>query len=510
MNLTINILDITGTSLSVDSIKINEETTNAASSLVGVVTPNGSATIEVTKAGYETYSMLISDVYAVDKSIDIKMSANITDTNSGDFNKPYPEYYSFQDSCSFRVDYYSATNNQYSTKWYIGNALDGTGKSYVKDFEAPGVYTVKMRQESYGIVEIDEVPTTIDRWDLVWGNSMIGIVGNTVARDTEEDFQMYLDLDTIANTTILEYRPNISITLDSSVPTVAGELETMYSRGTDVIINPSWTISKGLLSDYTVSFSATSPTGENVDVGTVTYPGTIDQSTVRPTFRVDTLGLYEVKATITDIDCGIDTSVTIDVETSNFVVIEPDVDCNTFHVYNRSVDRDMTITVEDYDNKLVPTYDSSIPINAGKHYSMVLPTGMFIITVTYEGGEESYVIGNYCAINNCLTSYIANVLCSPSECPCNYDVSEELAAMRQLTLMQSYFSYLTKTFRLNDFYTAMSDSDYAQIQSANSVLQKLQDYCSRIKCINGADCVGCAGTGIPNNVTQNGSGGCGC
>ena len=513
MILTINIVDIAGSPLLAD-VTVGVDTVTGVSQVVtDPLIDNSSIDIAVAISGYNTYNMTIDDLYMADKTIAIQMSPVVMDTNNANYNKPFPIHFFFEDECSFKVDYYSATNEKYDTSWYLGNGKVANGSKYTKTYSSPGVYTVKIRQESFDYVEVNETTVKIDRWDQIWGNSTTGVVGNTVARDTESDVQVYLDLDTIANTTVEEYRPTLTLSVSDSTPSLAGEDDEAYPRKSLMTVQPTWEINRGIADDYNIEFKVISPTGINIALPQSLFPLAIGAENVSISFNLDELGQYTVEAEIIDLVCDTRFPQELIIETSNFILVEPDIDCNVFHVRNRSIDRDIVVSIGDFENNQVDTYTSFVKIEAGGSFTYTLPTGMFIISATYTDDgrdyEESYVVGNYCAISNCLTSYIQNVLCAPAGCKCDYDVSEELAAMRQLTLQQGYFMYLTKTFKLNDFFTSLTDSVMADIYSAQSMLDKLVEYCDRIQCIDG-DCAGCKDTGIPTNITQNGTGGCGC
>jgi hypothetical protein len=83
---------------------------SGASSYTHAVTDNSAVTISVTQTGYKPYTMVIDNVYSVNKTVYIMMVPDVVSIVDPLYNRPNPYFFYLQDPTSFKVDYYSATS----------------------------------------------------------------------------------------------------------------------------------------------------------------------------------------------------------------------------------------------------------------------------------------------------------------------------------------------------------------------------------------------------------------
>ena len=119
--------------------------------------------------------------------------------------------------------------------------------------------------------------------------------------------------------------------------------------------------------------------------------------------------------------------------------------------------------------------------STGKKY-----VGVFaIITMyTYESvlATEYRLASSYCIIEDCVATYISNMLCGDvNMCdPC----SETADLNRMLMLSYSYFMQANKEYSLNTFYTALTETKLSEIEALSGVMDKLLQLCMRKSCID--------------------------
>jgi len=509
MNLTVNILQTDFTSESALSVAIGGITINGDSNLAlssthtVVVTDGESVDISVESTGFYTYTNTVK-TYDEDLNLFLVLVPVVTDILSADYNRPYPSLFTVQDPCSFKVDVYNASSHTGERTWYMNNeVLSQTSTNFTLDLCAVGEYQIKQRVRSYRFVDGTPCPSRA----LVWDNQFATtLTGNTVA-ETLVDIQTYLDADTTTNITVVEHRPDFSFNF--SVPENQASYTCCYAQYEEVTITPSFTLPG--VDDYTLTWEVTNPLGLEVELDQASFPlQGFAPDTAATSFTFSTLGDYKIKATILDVRCGTEFVWEETLQGCDFLVFELTA-CQEYVLENRSLSIPVQFTMEEYDGDAVAE-NVTLPPNTKTTVSLP-KVGMYILTVAYElEGEQisrTYQVAEYCALEDCISSFILNVLCGDGrECECDYTLSTELDSMRAIALSQTYFMHLHEIFSINNFYTALQDADIKNITDAQQILEYLSKMCNRISCTSDG-CGGCTEP-ITINRTEAGHQDCGC
>ena len=287
MNLTVHTLNWNGGTPSDQLISDNgiiigaSSNGSSASSYTAVVPDNTSVTIQVFEPGFPAYSMLIDNVYNVDKTVYLMMSPDVLDTNDVDYKRPRPMFYYFQDPCSFKVDYYNASTQPGVPSWYLNNELLEEG-NLKGSFELcnPELVQLKVRGQAFN-TSAGACPITTISWDRQWANTNagytlpgftngVGETGNTTV-GVISPIATYLAEDTIANIRETEYRPEIYI--DISTP--SDQTDTCcYTQDEQVTLSATFTYYEGTEVDYSYIWKVEDPEGlvTSYGQGDVTFP----------------------------------------------------------------------------------------------------------------------------------------------------------------------------------------------------------------------------------------------
>ena len=507
MNLTINVLELTYTSpggtsaLTVDAggIKIGSFTLPAPSNTyVATLTNNTSVDITVTKTGYHPYSMTIDNVYGDDKTIEVVL-AQVLPTNAAPYNQVFAHKFSFVDSCSFKADYYTACSLPGSSSWYIDNVLYTTGTKAKFNFYSPGGYQVKHVAENEYFIQVSG------------SNFQEGLKTSTTLGNL-------LVLDTTINLNIAEYRPDLSLDVTSTVsPTTSTDL-TCYTKGEGVTFTPTWTLNRpgANAANHTIVYTVTDPDGVEVmpfafdGLSQNTFPLNTTFANASITFPLNVLGTYKVEAKIIDTHCGTEFPVTYCVETCNFINVKYK-SCNTYTIENKSSVTPFDYSIEQHGvpGKIIASGTAAVSSSTDITFSN---PGIFVMTVTYLKNfyyttTETYIISNHCEVENCITSYITDLLCGGGDpcAPCPEDNE-----LNQILLMSyTYFMKLNKEYALNNFYTGLSQEKLDELTSISGVLNKMSLFCNRRACLDSSFSEGTNTNGPVNNWSSK-SGDCGC
>jgi len=488
MNLTVNTFSyIAGvkTALSIPSLGVTINgvpIVGASTSNTVAITNNSAATINIVNSGYFSYDVAIDSVFTENKTIDIilVLDLSIVDPN---YNRPYPRFFYFQDSYSFKTYFYNASSFSGNIEWYYNNTSYSSNSKLVIDTKAPLEYQVKLRGTTYE-------PLGGVRYESTWATDIVGISGNTTP-GTASDISTYLALDLNKNITEIEYRPTFYLT--PSDPEDMGQTDKGYARDEVVTITPFIELTN--TSTYTVKYEVTNPYGIVFINTTISY---IDIPSVTINFPLSILGNYTVKATLTDVEGNQKYYSTINVNTINFIDITYQ-SCNVFKLENRSTTIPITYEISSLTEVVIPQtglqYNSSV--------NLTLPgTNLYTIKVTYNDIVEYYIINNYCDLEDCMTTYILDIFCDPTCDPCN-TLDKELDLIRLFALSNTYFMKLHKEYYINNYYTALEQTKLDELTNIKQTLDKLTEYCKRKGCLDKSEDCGC-------NKTTSQKGGCGC
>jgi hypothetical protein len=469
MQLTLNILDtsLSPLQISIGGIDINGTQNPAPSSSLSVTINDGeSATINVTESNYYPYSMTIDNVYNSDKVIDVVMVQK-TLVNDPDYLKPFPRFFTFNDPCSYRVDFYNASSFTGNTSYYVNNEHYRTGNKGTVDFFTVGDYQLKIRTKTFTIL-----PHSIrrTRWDNQWATDIVGVTGNTVAEDIQP-IKDYLDLDLNTNTTVVEYKPDIDIEVTGLTADDCYLNDQIISVFANVTLNRP----NADILDHTIEYVVTLPNGLTIDE---TYP--LDSNTAIDV-DLNQLGIYNINVIVTDGLCNNVFNAEYQVVTCNFIQFT--YTCDKYIISNKGT-KDVTYQVEIFDNEgnieLVP----ETPLINGTIAEIISDPALLIVTVKYDDVEQQYVLNNYCQLEKCLASYIEDILCGekPRCNPC----PDPTELNQMLLLMYTYFGKLHKEYGYNNFYNGLSQSKLIELASIKDTMDKILEFCDRNNCIS--DC----------------------
>lgn len=476
MQIIFNIKDKLGSPLVVtNGIFVNDILVSGSlSSHTIVVNDYDSVKIEIASSGYYPLTLNIDNVYDTNKVIDLTLVDIITDINDPEYNKPYPSFVAFNSPCAMRIDFYNTSSYTGNIEWYINNELLATGDSSFVEVCNPQEIQIKQRVVTYRTVQsINYCPITERVWDLQLGSIL---TGNTVP-GVLDDLQIYLDLDTQSNFEIVDFRPVINIELSS--PKDQLNSSCCYTRGELLTITPVIEIKTHTEVDYLVSYQITGPKS----IITVVNSSTILTNDLVREFRLNDLGTYKILIKVENLLCGTFFYKEVQIETCNFFTIEY-LECSQFQFKNNSSYREVTVTIDDIlDNSLLSQQDLKPGYTLSTSFSGV---SLYFVTITYlvdtKEVQEVYVINNYCLVEDCLTSYLEDLLCAENirckECP------DPIELNRFLLLLFSYNMKLNAEYGNNNYYSLISESKFSELMTIQSIVDKIKEYCSRIGCLN--------------------------
>jgi len=488
MNLTINTYNYiagvkTALSVTTGDLVVNgipNVTTGVSHTFT--VANNSIAVISILKAGYYVYNMTVDSVFTANKTIDIVL-VQIVSIVDPDYNRPYPNFFFFQDNYTFKTYFYNGSSYPGNIEWYYNNTSYGTGNKIVLDYKTIGSYQFKVRGTTYN-------PLGGLRYDSTYATDTVGISGNTTP-NTASDISVYLLLDLNKNITEIEFRPLFYLT--STDPEDLSQLDKGYARGETVTVTPVITLNN--TSTYTVKYIITDPNGIVVVNTTISY---IDIPSVTINFNLDKLGNYTVEGILTDVEGNKKYYSTLNINTINFIDISY-IDCNTFTFENRSTTIPITYTI----NSLTGIVLLQGSLQKESNTQFVLPgTNLYTVTVTYNDITEYYVINNYCDLEDCLTKATLDIFCDPSCDPCD-KLENELNLIRLFALSNTYFIKLHSEYYINNIYTALTQTKLDELTNIKQTLDQLTEFCKRTGCLDKSSDCGC-------NKTTSQKGDCGC
>lgn len=500
MELTINVFS---TDFSTESplvvtaggISINGDANIAGSSSHTVtVTDFGTATLLVNEAGYLPYSMEIDNVFGEDLSVDIILIPEITDINNPNYLRPRPSFFTILDPCSYCVRYYYASSNFGDVSWFVNNMEYASGEKGIVSFASPGEYQLKVRNRTSGhhvdastglpscgcggvVGEGAPEVVTYD-WDQQYANIF---TGNTTSGSIDP-IEDYLALDTQTNLVIEEYRVDISTEISTTREPLVGDNSIYYIRDEEITITPTISINRGIPDDYTVYYTVVDPRG--VPILELAQP--FGAPIVPIQFVLQELGVYNVTIRVVDNVCNLQYFKELQVETTNFINLSY-VDCNTYKADNLSSDRSVSYTVSDVANA---EFSQSGILGAGESVNLTLDnTSLYTFTAVYTEAEEeitkTYIINNYCNIEECMASYIESIFCEKDD-DCN-PCPDPVILNQMVLFYNTYFMKVHKFFQVNTYFTALETSDLDELLSLKSIMDKISSYCDRLHCTKGVD-----------------------
>lgn len=470
---SLNTLVIEAGGLSINGI------TNGIPSEFMITEVEGEAIVSVSKEGYYPYSGKLN--VCEDTVIPIVLVPKETNSASPYFNRPFPFSYSIQDCCKKEVTIYNVSSFGGEREVYIDDKFCTTADVY-KTCMTVGLHQITTRgttyEQSCGCNGEKEPRYTVFQALSIVKNDVIGVF---------ESVDYYLGLDDIANFEVFETSPSFSISLVSDCP------ECCVPYDVPASVELSYTLPQFGPGQLEENWEVTWSIKDNTD--TLTTP----LAELSPfSFNVEKAKSYEVTATMTNTVCNTSYKQTIIVNSCVPYTIEGK--CGEYTITN-SMEEDLSVQVRDYKGDALDIED--FVVGKGEIVQLTLPIGLFIVGLN----EEITIVENHCALEDCMAAYITNVLCVDEGCNCEYDISTELQAMRNIMLSYTYFMQINKFQPIGYFYTALDESLMSSLFNAQQVLDKIIKQCERMGCKTSTDC-GCSGAKVVN-ITK-GTTNCGC
>ena len=251
-----------------------------------------------------------------------------------------------------------------------------------------------------------------------------------------------------------------------------------FFRTYGVEITPTYTLPIGATpSQWTLQYIVTDP-NNNVN----TYPEiTCDLSSQTIQFTLSTLGIYSINCVITNTNTGDTYTEILQIGCQNFLTAIVS-ECGTFVITNNST-VDIVITIDDIEDAEI-LQDTTIDVGNSYTFTTTDPL-LYFLTATYTppGGietEEVYVLNNYCHVNDCLSSYILDVVCEDTrlckDCPSETDLNQ------LLLLIYTYTMKLNKEYGISNFYTNLTQAQLDEFTTIQTVMDRLVKFCARREC----------------------------
>lgn len=490
MNITINVKDVTGYPTPAPivaagtSITINNVTTNNVNTVVQAVTNNTLATIVITKSGHYTYSNTIS-VFTDNLTLDVILVPVVTNPADPEYRKPYPYFTSYYKPCSFDIYVVNTSSHPFVANYYyyVNEKQVALTANAILTVCEPGDFKISQRTE----VKVDPFNLASSTyWDVIYGNAQ---VQNIVAAGvTIQTVAQALSLLTGVTITLPEYRPSLSLTLNrtSACQTVGSDCPCLDANE-PFTVTPTFVINNSLgvsCANATLLYNVYDVDGNIVKtqnyVINLALPLPLP-SALQLSYTFPNIGDFRIVATLTN--CCTTCTTDLKVKSCNDFKITSTA-CHVYKLQNCSLSSaSVNITVTDLAGAVVSTYQN-VNILSGASTSITLPKdGVYIVTVTPQGVMNptitKYVIIDYCGINQCFLSRIAEILCSDCDChECIDYCKERYELNRIIPLAFTFFSMVNREYDLNIFYTTIDAEKLTELYEIQTVIDQLTKFCA--------------------------------
>lgn len=215
-------------------------------------------------------------------------------------------------------------------------------------------------------------------------------------------------------------------------------------------------------------------------------------NTPASSFLLLSVGKYTVITTYNDPINNITLTETYTFDVCDFINLV-EVSCSMYTYTNLSTTATVQVHLEDTSDAIPAS--TPVPVSPMGSYTIELPitkpsgeryVSMFKVITTYTLSDtvvtETKLVSNFCIIEDCISTYILDIICNDID-RCN-PCPDEVELDRMLLLSYSYFMMLNKEFSLNVFYTVLSNTKLAQIQNLNGIMSKLLKFCERKTCLS--------------------------
>ncbi len=475
-SLTLNILDsyspinTAGLSVTVTSLGV-PTTINTNASPVFTVDRSTPFTITVTKNGYRTFNSL--EVYPLNNSsldFDINLVEDITDINSPEYLKPYPQTFYVKDACSYRVDFYNGSSSYGTIEWLINNEFVGqSGDFYSCDFRQPTQFQVKtLTTVTNPVCGCSGQPTVL----------FYAANGTIVVEFTDYSaLQTTLDFDKSLNVFLQQVTPDLDLIISGTT----AMLDNKYYRvvGETVFVEPAISLHNPCTA--TIKYSIQKPSGAFVSLVQDTFDASLNPSLISIDFVIDEIGDYKVIAELTD--CCTTYITERIVETSSFLVILPTLTNNLYDITNYSTSIEVDYFIKDLEG-VVLTSGHMLPLGSIEYAFDKDGTYLFVakyIDMLNVEQEKTFIISTYDNLEQCVSNMIVKIFCNP-DCECSPNKLDELRLHKIVALAQTFFMDINEEFSYNTIYSVLSDSKMKELIDRDQVHQRILSFCGDPDC----------------------------
>jgi hypothetical protein len=449
------------TSLDVGEIIINGVANTVALPLGSLIVEiEKEIKIEINKQGFFPFTQTLNLFEDLD-IVSILLVTNFQDLNAPFYNTPYNFSKTVQDPCSFDLINYNLSS-------------------------FPGERTVYLNGLDVGTGDVVSIP------NLIEADVQIGEKGITYNEEGLVYFASYSligsDVEYLSNVLVSGYPPYSPELSDGDY--FGSNLSTNISIAEPLTFPLQYEVKECYQKDevVTLTIPVQGAYGGTItilkDGGATLLEDTFDTSVEYAVdLPLNELGLYNITVNIAA-PCPWLEEVVLEVCKSYLL----DGSCDDYTFTNIS---SKTIEVVRYLNNTNPaTLIDTISIEPGNSIKMSFEVGVSSVQVSTINGdvttvEEVIPIINFCELQDCMASVIENAMCEDLGCNCDYDVSTELKAMRNIMLNYSLFSKLDG---IESFYLNLTESLSYDLFNIQQLIDKIKQYCDRAKCVECNDC----------------------
>jgi hypothetical protein len=411
LNFTVNTIDETRAAVLIDDIQLTDGVTTwnsgaGVSTFVQSVPDNSVIEITVTLAGHITYTNTVT-TYTNDVTASVLLQPVITDPSDPNFRRPYPNFFTIIEPCSYRVHLYDGTANPFGVYSYEENSTEFDSGSRNSVFDPCQADILSLDQR----IVVRQIPNCGGTSPIIWDvrYSDVGEAGAPIS------------------VTVTEYVPQFTPSLAFSCCMTVDEAFNLAPTSIELwdgTIHDACDINTS--GSTVLNYTITDPDGNET---TVSYTGVAVAAGPLADLDIDftptTLGTYTVEVDITN--CCETNTYTYSFDACLSWVIT-NTTCNTLEIQNVGTHVNSTIT---YDIKRLTDYSTFETVTDIADASGTLAPGATLtidlvndnlytidISDNYPSTpDKEYIFLLDCNIKKCKKDILLRVLCdSLAEC----------------------------------------------------------------------------------------------
>lgn len=435
----------------------NASTGNTVSAPIGTVSVNGSSntgissspsftlplfteniTVSVNIPGYLVYETVVKKIYG-----NVTFRVNVISDSLTDYSSILVALRMFNTIASladnYRYDFYPCSQSGISHTWYKDNVIFSTQ-------ETP----------STNLCVSGQVPFAIKHEINYKGDISSLSIDNYVS----------------------PYKPGLSLTKTST----QGLLSCCYLVDENITFSAAVDL-EGLSINNPTDWSAIYELkdSEGVIIDSYSFPDltTLDDYNVSLTSLGDYSVTFRVTNKVTSVDLSLDSVFEIisNITTCDKIYLE-ELECGKLVLHNLGSPT-LTVTLKNYDNTVISTNT----VDSDENLTITLPdVSLYIVSITESLTVRNYIVNNYCIIEDCISSYILELICPTEDrcAPCPDDV----VLSQMLLFSYTYFMRLNSEYTYNNMYNSLSSTKLAEIVDTKLVMDKLLEFCKRRGCLD--------------------------